>query len=254
MSFGFGVDDVVAISGLVRNIYMADKDAHPHDCRNISDEVKSLQILIDKAAPYFESTTLESNSRQEGQRALMGCKDVLEDLTSVIEKYNSSGSSTTTQDIATLKKRLISNTCLLNAFIQRSVPTIPIEYIILISPSCESREIREVEERLAGVLGLHHTTSRSSTTSFAGSETAYKQFCKNLFQMGVTPEMITQSEGEIRHIFNAPQDAAIGDEGNDGGNIADQSQVLGVCYSLNSWCFICSYVYRYTKVNLATTT
>ena len=69
---------------------------------------------------------------------------------------------------------------------------------------------------------------------------AYKRFCKNLFQMGVTSDMITQKEGEILNIFNEPQDTAFGDEGHDGSNIADQSQLLRVSYSLYSWCFIYS--------------
>ena len=122
--------DIVAISRLAVIVYTAYKDA-PGEYRNISDEVESLQILIDKAAPYFESTTLSSNSRKEGQKALKGCRNVLEDLGSLIEKYNSSASSSGpsqvlnriklgTEDIASLRVRLISNTTLLNGFIQRS--------------------------------------------------------------------------------------------------------------------------------------
>ena len=101
--------------------------------------------------------------------------------------------------------------------------------------SCESREIREVQERIAGVLGLHHTTSRVSLASLPGSintKNAYKRFCKNLFQIGATPEMITQKEGEILNMFNQPQDTAAGDGGDNGGNIADRSQLHGVGYSL----------------------
>ena len=136
MSFGFGLGDIIAISGLAVNVYTAYKDA-PDDYKHISDEVKSLQILIDKATPHFESTTLNNNNRQEGQQALKGCKDVLEGLNSLIEKYNSAGTSRTsqvlkriklgTEDIASLRVRLISNTALLNGFIQRSViPTISV--------------------------------------------------------------------------------------------------------------------------------
>ena len=127
--FGWGMGDIIAISRLAVKVYTAYKDA-PGDYRNISDEVESLQILIDKAAPYFDGTTLNSNSRQEGQKALKGCRNVLEDLNSLIEKYNSSASSGTsqvlkriklgTEDIASLRVRLISNTTLLNGFIQRS--------------------------------------------------------------------------------------------------------------------------------------
>ena len=243
--FGWGVGDIIAISRLAVQVYTAYQDA-PDDYKHISNEVRSLQILIDKAAPYFGSASLNSNSQQEGQQALKGCTDVLEDLNSLIEKYNSSGSSRTsqvlkrirlgTEDIATLRARLISNTGLLNAFIQRWVPAITIRFIFLISGSCESREIRDMQEqmgnlqaRVAGVLGLHRTTSRVSLTSLPGSintKKAYKRFCKNLFQMGVTSEMIAQKEGEILNMFNQPQDTATSDE-ND-----SSSQLLTVSYFL----------------------
>ena len=128
--FGWGMGDITTISWLAVQVYTAYQNAS-NDYKHIPDEVKSLQILIDKAAPYFESTSLNNNSRQEGQQALKGCKDVLEGLNSLIEKYNSSGTSRTsqvlrriglgTEDIASLRVRLISNTALLNAFIQRLV-------------------------------------------------------------------------------------------------------------------------------------
>ena len=128
MSFGYGVGDILAISGLALKVVTAYKDA-PGDYRNISDEVKSLHILINKAAKHFESTTLSDNSRQKGQKVLKGCKHVLEDLDTLIEKYNSLASASTsqalqriklgTEDITTLRARLISNTGLLNGFIRR---------------------------------------------------------------------------------------------------------------------------------------
>ena len=127
MSFGWGVGDIIAISGLAVKVYRAYKDA-PEDYRHISGEVESLQILIDKASQHFKSNTRDSKSRNEGQKALQGCKHVLEDLNSLIEKYNGSASSSQvfnriklgTEDIATLRARLILNTGLLNGFIQRS--------------------------------------------------------------------------------------------------------------------------------------
>ena len=140
MSFGYGVGDIMAISRLAFKVYTACKDA-PEDYRNISDEVKSLHIIINKAAKHFESTTLSTSSRQEGQEVLEGCQNVLKDLDSLIGKYNglaSAGTSTSTstsqvvqrvrlgaglvlgtEDITTLRVRLISNTTLLNGFIQR---------------------------------------------------------------------------------------------------------------------------------------
>ena len=57
------------------------------------------------------------------------------------------------------------------------------------------------------VLGLHRTGSKvsiDSITSFAGSintKKAYKTFCKNLYQIGVTSDMISQKQEEILSIF-----------------------------------------------------
>ena len=143
MSFGWGVGDILAISGLAVKVYTAYKDA-PDDYKHIANEVKSLQNMVNKALRHFESTSLSNDSRQEGQDILKGSQDVLEDLNSFIEKYNSLSSANLNtsqvlkrvklgmEDIATLRARLISNTCLLNGFIQRfDISTINIACIIL---------------------------------------------------------------------------------------------------------------------------
>ena len=214
MSFGYGVGDIMAISGLALKVYSAYKDA-PDDYRNISDEVKSLHIIINKAATHFDSTTLSDSNRQDGQEVLKGCRNVLEDLDTLIIKYNSLASGSTsssqviqrfklgTEDIATLRARLTSNTTLLNGFIQRfDIPTISMKHIILISlHSCDSDKM---QARLDSVLGLRHTMSRDSIVSFAGSintKKAYKKFCKGLLNIGVTADMITQKEREIQDMF-----------------------------------------------------
>ena len=156
MSFGYGVGDVMAISRLAFKVYTACKDA-PDEYGNISDEVKSLHIVIDNAAQHFESTTLSDDKRQKGQEVLRGCLNLLEDLDSLIGKYNSlapvgtsTGKSTSTsastsqvlqrvrlgaglvlgtEDIATLRARLTSNTTLLSSFIQRfDLSTTSIKY------------------------------------------------------------------------------------------------------------------------------
>ena len=128
MSLGFGVGDILAISKLAITVYTAYKDA-PKDYKHIAEEVKSLHIIINKAAQHFENTSLSDNDQQQGQEVLKGCQGVLEDLSSLLKKYNSLASSSTgrifnrammgTEDIATLRVRLISNTCLLSNFIQK---------------------------------------------------------------------------------------------------------------------------------------
>lgn len=125
---GWGVGDIIAISRLAIKVHAFYKDA-PRSYQNISEEVKSLEIIINKAGQYFESTTLSDIARLEGQEVLKGCESVLLDLASLIEKYNSLASSKKRQvfkkvklgaeDITTLRARLSSNMNLLNAFIQR---------------------------------------------------------------------------------------------------------------------------------------
>ena len=57
-----------------------------------------------------------------------------------------------------------------------------------------------MQARLTNVLGLHSTGSRISVTSIASfaeninTKEAYKQFYRNLHQIGVTEDMIRQNE------------------------------------------------------------
>ena len=239
MSLGCSVGDIMAISGLAVKVYTAYKDA-PGDYRNISDEVKSLHIIINKAAKHFKGTTLSDDDRQEGLEVLRGCQNVLEDLDALIIKYNSlaSGSASTSQviqrfklgaeDIATLRARLTSNTTLLNGFIQRfDIHTITIRHIMLISShSCDSDKM---QARLDNVLGLRRTMSRDSIVSFAGSintKKAYKKFCKGLFEIGVTAEIIRQKEKEIQDMLK-PQNPATSNQRDDS-TFVDPNQLLGV--------------------------
>ena len=119
MSFGFGVGDIVTISQLAVKVYTAYKDA-PEDYRHISEEVEALQVLIDGAKEHFKSTTISSDNLHKGQKVLKSCHSVLRDLNSLIEEYKSLASTNKrpvftgvkfgTEDITTLRARLISNT------------------------------------------------------------------------------------------------------------------------------------------------
>ena len=128
----------MAISGLAVKVYIAYKDA-PGDFSDISDEVKSFDIIINNAARLFKSTPLSDNKWREGQEVLRGSQKVLEDLDSLIVKYNGLSSRVFTrikfggEDIATLRARLTSNMTMLNSFIQRFViPIIIIKRTLLI--------------------------------------------------------------------------------------------------------------------------
>ena len=144
MSFGYSIGDFIAISALAAKVYKAYKDA-PSDYKNIAEEVKSLEGIINKAIRHFRSTTLSNNDQQEGQEVLKGCQSILRDLNShIIEKYKCIASTNErvvfkrvklgTEDIAAWRVRLISNATLLSSFIRRfDISTITIYYIMLTS-------------------------------------------------------------------------------------------------------------------------
>ena len=87
-----------------------------------------------------------------------------------------------------------------------------------------------MQAQLNHILGLHRTNSSvsiDSITSFAGSthtKKAYKEFCRSLFQIGVTSEMLRQKNTDILNIFR-PQNAALFNSQMDDSNIVGQSQL-----------------------------
>ena len=97
--------DILAVSKLAAKVYTAYKDA-PNDYKHVAKEVDSLQIIINKTTQHFKSTTLSVNDRREGQRVLEGCQSVLEDLGSLIEKYNSLASANKSQVSSLVQKIL----------------------------------------------------------------------------------------------------------------------------------------------------
>ncbi|RPB18679.1 hypothetical protein L211DRAFT_796001 [Terfezia boudieri ATCC MYA-4762] len=125
MSFGIG--DFLAVSNLVLKVYNEYKDA-PENFRNLSNEIKSLHIIIDG---QFQDKTLNPNEEMQLQEILQGCTNVLEDLDKLRIKYMSLGSAPGSsaqaidrikwiqEDIVELRARLTSNTTLLNTFITR---------------------------------------------------------------------------------------------------------------------------------------
>jgi len=130
MSYGYGVGDFIAVSKLAWDVYNAYKDA-PEDFKNISDEIKSLHIIVDRHKNQFQDKTLTSDEQAQLREILQGCTNVLEDLDKLHIKYMRLGSAQgstsqaidrikwTQENIAELRARLTSNTTLLNTFISR---------------------------------------------------------------------------------------------------------------------------------------
>ena len=122
--------DIIATSGLAVRVSIAYKNT-PDGCRHISEEAAALQVLIERGTSHFKGTTISSEDRLKAQKVLKSCQSVLQDLYSLLEKYNRlasinmrlvlKGVKVSNQDIITLQSRLISETVLLNGFIRRFV-------------------------------------------------------------------------------------------------------------------------------------
>jgi N-terminal domain on NACHT_NTPase and P-loop NTPases len=125
MSFGYSVSDIVVLGQLAWKAYRSCKDA-PESFRNISREVLSLHALLKEIEENIGTETL-SSSQAHLKTIGDGCRNVLEELQSLVDKYESLGTQSKRSwdrmkwgctDIAELRSRLTSNTLLLSAFIR----------------------------------------------------------------------------------------------------------------------------------------
>ena len=90
---------------------------------------------------------------------------------------------------------------------------------------------------MATLLGLHGTDSGISVTSIAtfaantNLETAYKQFCEDLCQIGVTEDMIQQNEDKILEILRSQGMVASSQLNRSMVGGQDQDQLLEIAYA-----------------------
>lgn len=126
MSFGFSVGDFIAVSKLAWNVYKSCKEA-PESFKNITTEVLSLHAVLREAEETLSSQSLPTTTQAHLKIVVDGCKDVLEELQSLIDKYESLGTRSKrtwdrlgwgSKDINELRSRLVSNTLLLNTCIR----------------------------------------------------------------------------------------------------------------------------------------
>ena len=126
MGFGFSVGDVAALGQIAWKVYKACKYA-PESFKNVSQEVLSLHAVLKELEETYSGATLSAARQSRLDIVGDGCRAVLEDLQSVLDKYNSLGTKTKrtwarlgwgSKNIAELRSRLISNTVLLTTFVK----------------------------------------------------------------------------------------------------------------------------------------
>jgi hypothetical protein len=126
MSFGFSVGDFIAVGSLAWKVYKSCKDA-PESFKNISLEVLSLHAVLKETEETLLGHPLPPSKVAGLATVTNGCKDVLQNLESLIVKYESLGSNSRrtwdrmrwhSDDITELRARLTSNVVLLTGYIR----------------------------------------------------------------------------------------------------------------------------------------
>jgi hypothetical protein len=130
MSFGYSISDFVVLGQLAWKAYRSCKDA-PESFENISHEVLSLHVLLKEIEENLSAQTLTPTRQARLKTIGDGCRDVLEELQNLVDKYESLGTQSkrtwdrmkwASTNIAELRSRLTSNTLLLTAFIRYGHP------------------------------------------------------------------------------------------------------------------------------------
>ncbi|KAL2671363.1 hypothetical protein Neosp_013948 [[Neocosmospora] mangrovei] len=132
MSFGFGVGDFIAVLELV-NKARKDFQSAPSQFQDISNEVRSLSIVLSDVEVSVSESELDAWQRADLQAIVSSCRDVLEALEDTLDKYRDLNLGKERLgnrvkmvwkridwdpgEIGELRARITSNTMLLNTFL-----------------------------------------------------------------------------------------------------------------------------------------
>jgi hypothetical protein len=165
MSFGNSTGEIVALGQLAWKVYKSCKDA-PESFKNISQEALSLHALLLELGENLPAQTLSSTRQARLKTIGDGCRSVLEELQSLVHKYESLGTQSKRtwdrvkwgyNDIADLRSRLSSNVLLLTAFIRYGPYLMSTKYRVTSMRRNEYTNIKTARLKLS---------SRKNLTSF----------------------------------------------------------------------------------------
>ncbi|KFY31800.1 hypothetical protein V493_00783, partial [Pseudogymnoascus sp. VKM F-4281 (FW-2241)] len=131
MSFGFGVGDFIAAIELA-NKFRKEFVGAPSQFKAISDEIRSLLIVLQDADVAYPNQELSADQKRDLEDIDKGCRNVLDELQRIVDKNSEVGTECRSvgertkrvwkrfnwkpDDINELRSRIITNIGLLNAF------------------------------------------------------------------------------------------------------------------------------------------
>jgi hypothetical protein len=122
MSFGFSIGDFVGVISLAFEVYHSCANS-PSEFRHLKDEVKSLHIVLEKAAQRFSGRRISADDTRSLQHVRESCEAVLLDLQLLIKKYKTLGGNGASllkrllwsrTDLSKIRERITSNVLLLH--------------------------------------------------------------------------------------------------------------------------------------------
>jgi hypothetical protein len=126
MSFGVGIGDIVAVSGMAWKLYKNCKESG-EDFRRLTTELMSLHAVLAETKDYLDDHKNELEvSRQYRLNILCdGCMTTLCELDSLYRRYESLSTQTqrswdrarfAMKDLSDIRNRLVTSTTLLSSF------------------------------------------------------------------------------------------------------------------------------------------
>ncbi|MCJ1263487.1 hypothetical protein MMC22_003357 [Lobaria immixta] len=131
MSFGFGVGDILAVSKLARTTWKRFQDSSDQ-FKALRTEAANLCLVLDDVAQTAPGRELSEKEARTLSSLIQGCRDILADMDTMLQKYENLGTRSSSsgartrkawkkitwdlEEVNELRSRVISNTVSLDAF------------------------------------------------------------------------------------------------------------------------------------------
>lgn len=186
MSFGIGISDFVTVPQLAWQVYSSLKAA-PEDYKILLDDVFSLHEVLTQVDGRVEKQkdTLDAREWAQLQDIAKRCKESLEDIRNMLQKYRMDGRGKTwsrvkfaAKDTAPVRTRIAAQVDRLNAFNG---------FLML---SAQTRTERKIDKIITTLKHRGSVVSVESVTSIMDEDRGWKVFGRALQNQGITLQMV----------------------------------------------------------------
>ena len=188
MSFGFGLSDFVAVSTFAWQVYTCLKDA-PEEHKTLLEDVISLHEVLTQVEGKVEKQkdSLVGREWTQLQDISRKCKEALEDIRSMLRKYQMEGRSKAWsrvkfagKDTAPIRTRIAAQVDRLNTF----------NGLLLLS--AQTRTERKIDRIIATLKHRGSVISIENVATVMDEDYGWKEFGQALQDQGITLQMVQE--------------------------------------------------------------